>query len=176
MPFIVEDLPADFVARPREYAGLANQLLDSTREEPIAITVALRGAGGYGKTALARALCHDEAIQNAFDDGVLWVTLGERPGDLTALVEDLISMLSGQRPGFAGLETTVAALAELLADREMLIVIDDVWDAAHLRPFLQGGDRCARLITTRMTDVLPPGARRVEVDAMAVGEAVALLQ
>ena len=176
VPFMVEDLPADFVARPREYAGLANQLLDSTREEPIAITVALRGAGGYGKTALARALCHDEAIQNAFDDGVLWVTLGERPGDLTALVEDLISMLSGQRPGFAGLETAVAALAELLADREMLIVIDDVWDAAHLRPFLQGGDRCARLITTRMTDVLSPGARRVEVDAMAVGEAVALLQ
>ena len=176
VPFMVEDLPADFVARPREYAGLIDHLLDPAQEEPMAVTVALRGAGGYGKTALARALCHDEAIQNAFDDGVLWVTLGERPGDLTALVEDLIGMLSGQRPGFAGLETAVAALAELLADREMLIVIDDVWDAAHLRPFLQGGDRCARLITTRMTDVLPPGARRVEVDAMAVAEAVALLQ
>ena len=26
----------------------------------------------------------DEAIQNAFDDGILWVTLGEKPGDLTA--------------------------------------------------------------------------------------------
>ena len=175
VPFMVEDLPPDFVPRPREYALLADQLLDRSREEPIAITTALRGAGGFGKTALARALCHDEAIQNAFDDGVLWVTLGERPGDLTARVVDLIYMLTGQRPGFAGLETAVAALAELLADRDMLIVIDDAWDAAHVQPFLQGGERCARIITTRIADVLPAGTRRIDVDAMAQAEAVALL-
>jgi len=175
VPFMVEDLPADFVARPREYERLVDQLLDREREEPIAITTALRGAGGFGKTALACALCHDERIQNAFDDGVLWVTLGERPGDLTARVEDLIFMLCGQRPGFAGIETAVAALGELLADREMLIVIDDAWDAAHVRPFLQGGERCARVITTRISDVLPPGARRIDVDAMAESEAVNLL-
>lgn len=175
VPFMVEDLPPDFVPRPREYAALVGLLLDADRDEPIAVTVGLRGAGGFGKTALARALCHDEAIQNAFDDGVLWVTLGERPGDLSARVEDLIVMLSGQRPGFASIETAVAALAELLADRDMLIVIDDVWDAVHARPFLQGGERCARIITTRNTDVLPPGARRIDVDAMATGEAVALL-
>ena len=50
-----------------------------------------------------------------------------------------------------------SAFAELLADRELLIVIDDAWDAAHVRPFLQGGERCARLITTRIVDVLPAG-------------------
>ncbi len=175
VPFMVEDLPPDFVPRPREHELLLNRLLDRSREEPVAITTALRGAGGFGKTALARALCHDERIQNAFDDGVLWVTLGEKPGELTARVEDLIFMLSGQRPGFASTEAAVAALTELLADREVLIVIDDVWQAAHARPFLQGGERCARIITTRNSDTLPPGAARIEVDAMAEAEALALL-
>ena len=175
VPFMVEALPPDFVPRPREFDRLLAQLLDPVREEPIAITTALRGAGGFGKTALACALCHDERIQNAFDDGILWVTLGERPGDLTGRVEDLIHMLSGQRSGFAGLDAAVAALAELLADRALLIVIDDVWDAAHVRPFLQGGPRCARLITTRLSDVLPSGTRRVDVDAMDSAEAQLLL-
>lgn len=175
VPFMVEDLRADFVPREREMDLLAGQLLDRERGEPVAITAALRGAGGFGKTALARALCHEPAIQDAFDDGILWVTLGERPGDLTARVEDLIYMLSGHRPGFASIEAATAALAELLADRDLLIVIDDVWDAAHLRPFLQGGERCARIVTTRMADVLPADARRVDVDAMAEAEAVAVL-
>lgn len=175
VPFMVEDLPQDYVPRPRETERLLAQLLDREREEPIAITTGLRGAGGFGKTALARALCHDERIQNAFDDGILWVTLGERPGDLTGRIEDLIVMLTGQRPGFAGLDAAASAFAELLADRELLIVIDDAWDADHVRPFLQGGERCARLITTRMVDTLPAGARRVEVDAMAADEARRLL-
>jgi hypothetical protein len=37
----------------------------------------------------------------------------------------------------------------LLADRDILLVIDDVWNSTHLEPFLQGGKRCARLVTTR---------------------------
>ncbi len=53
VPFMVEDLPADFVARPREFNALIDKLLDQRREEPVAITAALRGAGGYGKTTMA---------------------------------------------------------------------------------------------------------------------------
>src|SRR6476659_4079155 len=175
VPFMTEDLPSEFVSRPAEYAQLRRHLLDPARQEPLALTTAVRGAGGYGKTVLARALCHDEEIQNAFDDGVLWVTLGEKPGDLTGRVEDLIYFLSGQRPTFASLEAATALFVELLADRDILLVIDDVWDGAHLRPFLQGGRRCARVITTRLMDVLPAGAQRVDVDAMRPSEATALL-
>ena len=175
VPFMVEDLPVDFIARPREFEVLASHIVHREREEPIAGTAVLCGAGGFGKTALVRALCHDEAVQNAFDDGILWVTLGENPGALTARVEDLIAMLSGRRPGFAGIEAATASLAELLADRDLLIVIDDVWNGAHLAPFLQGGERCARVVTTRNADVLPAGARRVDVDAMRGDEAAALV-
>ena len=175
VPFMVEDLPEGFVPRPGEFDRLLELLIDKQREEPVAITAALKGAGGYGKTTLAKALCHDERIQDAFDDGILWVTLGEHPGDLTGRVEDLIVTLSDERPGFTTLDAAVSRFKELLADRDILMVIDDVWDRAHLNPFIQGGPRCARLITTRNLDTLPASATKVQVDAMRQNEATELL-
>ncbi len=175
VPFMVEDLPSVFVPRPAEFNALMDKLLDQKREEPVAITAALRGAGGYGKTTLAKALCHDEHVQQAFDDGILWVTLGEQPDNLIGRVIDLIEVLSGERPGFTGIDAAAARLAELLADRDILMVIDDVWDSAHLKPFMQGGKRCARLITTRNSHTLPVGVQKIDVDAMRSGEAKALL-
>ena len=175
VPFMVEDLPADYVHRQHEHDALIEILLDQRREEPVAITAVLRGAGGYGKTTMAKALCHDERIQDAFDDGILWVTLGANPGNLVGKIEDLIYMLSHDRHGFTDIDTAVARLAELLAERDILLVVDDVWDAMHLKPFLQGGKRCARLITTRNEDVLPANAQSLVVDAMQPGEAVQLL-
>ncbi len=141
----------------------------------MAITAALEGAGGFGKTALARALCHDERVQDAFYDGVLWVTLGEAPGEPTGRIADLIEILTGARPGFDTVEAATARLAEVLAERTMLIVVDDVWNARDLRPFLRGGPRCARLITTRDRSTVPADARQVLVDAMRPAEALALL-
>jgi hypothetical protein len=176
VPFMVEDLPEHFVPRPEEFDRLQTWLLDKEREEPIAITAALRGAGGYGKTTLARALCHNEAIQEAFDDGILWVTLGENPGDLVGRVQDLVQTLDETQPKFTGIDVAVARLVELLADRDILIVIDDVWDGAHLKPFMQGGPRCARLITTRNLDTLPANAKDAAVDAMQPEEATELLR
>ncbi|HKQ90004.1 MAG TPA: TIR domain-containing protein, partial [Blastocatellia bacterium] len=174
VPFMVEDLDG-FIPRPEEFDQLVALLLDQSREEPVAITAALRGAGGYGKTTLARVICLDDRIQNAFDDGILWVTLGENPGDLTPRVEELIHQLSGDRQSFPNLEAAITRLKQLLEDRDLLLVIDDLWNNAHLRPFTQGGPRCARLITTRNLDTLPDGVYKVKVDAMKQNEAVALL-
>ncbi len=175
VPFMVEDLPPDYVPRPQEFEALIEKLLDQQRQEPVAITAALRGAGGYGKTTMAKAICHDERIQQAFDDGILWVTLGENPGNLVGKVEDLIYLLNQERPGFTDSHAAGARLAELLADRDILLVVDDVWDAIHLKPFLQGGKRCARLITTRNEDVLPANVQSQIVDAMQSDQAIQLL-
>jgi hypothetical protein len=174
-PFMPANLPFDFVPRPTEFNALIRKLLDEKREESIAITAALRGAGGYGKTTMALALCHDKRIQQAFDDGILWVTLGEHPGNLVGKIEDLVYMLSHERPGFTGIDAAGARLAELLTGRDILLVIDDVWDGMHLRPFLQGGTRCVRLITTRNEEVLPANVQSMIVDAMQPDEAVQLL-
>ena len=73
------DLPDTFVQRPREFDRLKEHLLAPTCSGPVVITTALAGAGGFGKTTLAASLCHDEDIEQNFDDGILWVTLGQQP-------------------------------------------------------------------------------------------------
>lgn len=177
VPFMAEPLPADFIPREAEFAELKQQLLSHDQQEPVAITAAFRGAGGYGKTTLARALCHDEDIQFAFDDGILWITLGEKPtySALLSKLRDLIRILSGDHPTFENLEAGKSHLNELLDDRDILLVIDDVWRSGDLMPFIGSGSRCARLITTRRVDVLPPKAIRVAVEQMTIVEATRLL-
>jgi WD40 repeat protein len=176
VPFMADVLTADFVARPAEFDRLKARLLDA-RGNPVAITAALRGAGGFGKTALANALCHDSDIQDAFADGILRVTLGERAGDLLGRVDELIKILTGERRGFHTLDAAKAALAEALDDRQCLLVIDDVWTTADLAPFLHRGlrDRTTRLITTRDDSVLPKDATRIRVDAMTPDQAQSML-
>ncbi len=174
-PFMVADLPPYFVPRVQELEQLVDAVLHKLPGESAAITAALRGAGGYGKTTIAMALCHDPRIKNHFTDGILWVTLGEHPANLLGRVEDLIYILHQERPGFADLNAATTYLASLLADQTLLLVIDDVWNEAHLKPFIQGGSHCVRLITTRDEQVLPPGTKRILVDAMSRSEAIQLL-
>ncbi|MFZ1104160.1 MAG: hypothetical protein WAN86_15175 [Hyphomicrobiaceae bacterium] len=63
VPMMAPEPPADFVPRPVEFDGLKRRLLDA-KGDAVGITAALRGAGGYGKTTLARALAHDPDIQD----------------------------------------------------------------------------------------------------------------
>ena len=175
VPMMAEPPPEDFIDRSAEFEALKALLVDEGQKDTIAITAALKGAGGYGKTTLARALCHDDAVLETYYDGVLWVTLGEKPGDTATTLEDLIVVLSGEASGLTSAEARRSRLADLLRDRHMLIVLDDVWNAAHVQPLMLGGEHCARLITTRDSQTLPQGTREVRVDAMHAQEATSLL-
>jgi hypothetical protein len=174
-PMMVPEPPDFFVPRPKEFDALKRQLLDA-KGDAVAITAALRGAGGYGKTVLARALAHDADIQMAYFDGVLWAELGEQGGGrVIAVINDLVARLTGASPHTTTLEAARTALAEALGDLRILLVIDDVWSRSHLDPFLHGGRHTTRLVTTRFDRELPETAMRQPVDAMQAGEALALL-
>ncbi len=173
VPFMAPPLPAGFVGRQREFDAMRSLVLDPRTGDTIAVTAALTGSGGFGKTTLAAALCHDDEVVSAFDDGVLWATLGQSPNVLGELTR-LYAALTGERPGFISIEDAAQALAEKLEHKRCLIVLDDAWDIAHLRPFLRGGPGCARLVTTRQASVAVEG-ERVAVDEMTAQEAEALL-
>ncbi len=138
VPMMAPRPPADFIPRPEQFEALRSLLVTEADGQRVSITAALKGAGGYGKTTLAKALCHDDAVQQRFHHGILWVTLGETP-DLIKQILDLIEVLTGARPGYQDLGAASARLAELLANHAYLLVIDDVWKRAHLDPFLRGG-------------------------------------
>ncbi len=171
---MVPELPEDFVERPAEFGALKSKLLDA-KGDAVAISAALKGAGGYGKTTLAKALAHDQDIQDAYFDGILYIELGQKPENLLSGIADLIEILSGERPGVETINAAAAKFAETLGERRILLVIDDVWREQDLRPLLQGGKNTTRLITTRLANVLPQSAVRHPVDAMTTYEAHKLL-
>lgn len=51
VPMMAPQPPVDFVKRPAEFEALKGKLLDA-RGDAVAISAALKGAGGYGKMAL----------------------------------------------------------------------------------------------------------------------------
>ena len=171
VPFMAPDLPSQLVTRRAIHQAIVEQLLAEDEEGVTAL--ALRGAGGVGKTTLAAAVCHDEAVVSSFDDGVLWVTVGENP-NLQQAVTKLYAALTGERPAFVDVEDAAYNLAERLIDRRCLIVVDDVWNPAHLKPFLRGGAPSVRLITTRFYDVASE-AKLMNVAEMTGDEAVHML-
>jgi hypothetical protein len=63
MPMMASEPPSDFVHRPKEFDALKRRLLNAKGDSVTAITAALRGAGGYGKTTLAKALPHDPTFR-----------------------------------------------------------------------------------------------------------------
>ncbi|MFC8927510.1 NB-ARC domain-containing protein [Streptomyces albidoflavus] len=146
----------------------------------VGLTTGLQGAGGFGKTTLAKAVCADERVRRRFST-VVFVTLG---GDLrggpriAAKAAEVVRLVTGEEalfhedPALAG-----AQLGRALdgVGGRLLLVLDDVWSEAQLAPFLVGGRNCVRLVTTRIPTVLPDTASRVLVDRMTDDQARAVL-
>ena len=58
-----------------------DQIMSSTTRTLLASSnrpLAIHGGGGFGKTTLAIAVCHDPEVIRTFPNGILWVTMGEK--------------------------------------------------------------------------------------------------
>ncbi len=172
--FNVPAPPAGFVERKAELEQLMEQVCDPAAST-VAITTALQGSGGYGKTLLSRRVARDSHTRQTYPDAVLEVTIGEKPADLVALVRGVMTHVipEDEIPYFPNVDVASAHLRSLFTGRRVLLLIDDVWHYDHLKPFLTLG--CACLVTTRFAHTLPPDAKPVLVDRMRQNEAVAVL-
>ncbi|WP_327397010.1 NB-ARC domain-containing protein [Streptomyces phaeochromogenes] len=145
----------------------------------VGITTSLWGAGGFGKTTLATAVCAGRRVRRRFRSRIYPVTIGRDVrgrAAVAAKVVEVTRFITGDTTEFDDPALAGAHLGRLLDKRpRTLLVLDDVWEAEQLDPFLTGGRHCVRLVTTRNPALLPPGAQRIPVDQMSRNQAKAVL-
>ncbi|MEU4445414.1 CHAT domain-containing protein [Actinosynnema sp. NPDC050801] len=167
----------DFTGRESELAEL-DALLG---EHFTAVVVsAVSGTAGVGKTALAIHWAH--RVRDRFPDGQLYVDLRGYDRELPLEHGDVLS-------GFLralsvvdvpnDVEERAALYRSLVADRRVLVVLDNARTASQVLPLLPGSPGCFVIVTSR--DALPElrvryGARGVDLDRLPPDDAVRLLR
>jgi tetratricopeptide (TPR) repeat protein len=208
-PAVPPATPRQLPAATRHFAGRAAQLTALTglakATEEIGGTVvicAIHGTAGVGKTTLAVHWAHRAA--EWFPDGQLYVNLRGfdpagppmEPADALRGFLDALRVPAEQIP--SGVDAQATMFRTMLAERRMLVVLDNARDAEQARPLLPAASRCLVLITSRnqlsslvavegahpvTLDLLPPaearellarrlGAARVSADPAAVDEII----
>ncbi|HZE37692.1 MAG TPA: BTAD domain-containing putative transcriptional regulator, partial [Stackebrandtia sp.] len=176
-----EQLPADptaLVGRDDQLSTL-DQLLYNGRTT--AVVSAIDGAGGVGKTALAVHWAHQ--VRQHFPEGQLYLDLRGydaaepvTPADALATLLHALGQPDSTIP--ANLDDAAAMYRSLLADRHMLVLLDNAREAAQVRPLLPGGTGNFALVTSRdslasliaLDDAVP-----VRVDTLGPNESIALI-
>ncbi len=159
-----------------------DRIADRDAQRRAVIITAIDGTAGVGKTALAVHWAH--RVADRFPDGQLYVNLRgySPPGQImqpaTALRGFLDALEVPSRRIPANLDAQAALYRSLMANKRMLIVLDNARDTDQVRPLLPGSGGCLVLITSRR--VLTPlvaleGANRVDVGLLTADESVALL-
>ncbi|WP_328708886.1 NB-ARC domain-containing protein [Microbispora hainanensis] len=143
-----------------------------------ASVTALTGPAGVGKSALAIQVAH--RLRGRFPGGCLYVNLqgsvsGVPPLRSDELANRLAAELEGRPQESAEGAEAATRLRALLADRQILVVCDDVRSADQFESLLPLGRQATVLVTTRTARAVPAGARLLSLRPLALDDAVALL-
>jgi hypothetical protein len=166
------------VDRPDEVDQVVAALRHGRGRGTVGITTAVHGAGGFGKTTVAKMVRADRRVLRRFGSRVYWVTLGRDVGKqvLVGLVNDLIVQLDpGRAVTFTDARQAGEHLAAVVArGPRRLLVLDDVWADEQLAGFPVAG-RCVRLVTTRNPSLAAGVVVPIRVDQMSDLQAQTLL-
>jgi hypothetical protein len=133
----------------RDVRGLLHTTRKGTTNNRL---VVVRGWPGVGKTTLVGVIGRDPEVTRDFPDGVLWTSLNQKPNLLSILAAWGRALGTDELLRTPTLKEATARLADWLRNKQMLLIVDDVWEESDALPFLQArGERCALLVTTRLT-------------------------
>ncbi|MEU3353974.1 AfsR/SARP family transcriptional regulator [Streptomyces sp. NPDC037389] len=166
---------ADFTGRAAAVEEVCAALVpDGPRGE---VTVVVSGPGGVGKSVLAVHAAH--RVREHFPDGQLYADLrgpDGRPAHPATVLGTFLRALGVATAAVPDGEAERAALLRrLLADRRVLMVLDNAEDTGQARPFLPAAPACAVLVTSRAKPAGLPHARLTDLGALTPEEARALL-
>ncbi|MFI7438837.1 AfsR/SARP family transcriptional regulator [Nonomuraea indica] len=167
-------LPADigdFVGREAELARLSALCSPGAPVPPV---VVITGPPGVGKSTLALHAAH--RFRPAFPDGQLYLRLGvPTPRTPAALLAELLRALNAHVIP-ESVEERATLYRSLVADRSMLIVLEDAADEQQVVPLLPGTPRSAVIVTSRGPLPALPGASVVPLAVPSPEEARRLLE
>ncbi|MFB9834900.1 AfsR/SARP family transcriptional regulator [Actinoallomurus acaciae] len=168
----------DFTGHEAELTGIDAALggdRDPDRPAPVA---AVSGEGGIGKTTVAVHAAH--RLRKAYPGGQLFAVLdGARPtaADPHEVLGRFLRALG--MPDAAVPENEderAAAYRSLLADRRVLVVLDDVRDERQIERLLPGSGTCAVIVTSRPRLGGLAGAHRIDLGGLPDADGDALLR
>lgn len=180
----VRTLPRQLPAAPAHFTGREAQLyeLNGLLEAGTAAVAAVTGTAGVGKTSFALHWAHQ--VSDRFPDGQLYVNLrgfdpvGQpvAPGEA---VRALLSALGTAPEAVPGdLDAQIGLYRSLVADKRILLVLDNARDAAQVRPLLPGGRGTAAVVTSRdkLSGLVAQGARPIGLRPLGSAEAGLFLE
>ncbi|MFI5584310.1 BTAD domain-containing putative transcriptional regulator [Amycolatopsis sp. NPDC051758] len=165
---------ADFTGRAHEVAELARKLAEPAGGSRLC---AVYGKPGSGKSTVAAHVAH--RVREHFPDGQLYASLR----GVQAVRADPAEVLAGflralgvpDRDIPVRLEERAQLYRTLLADRRILVVLDDAAGERQVRPLLPGGHTCAALVTSRERLGAVGGAHHLHLPVLDEAEALELL-
>ena len=183
-------LPTHYIERPKLLKEITEKVLSTDIDNTIHITVVITGMAGFGKSTLAKALCHQQLIKKHFRNGFLVVELGPKPRNKCLMLREIFHMLTGNRwtnPTASVQETIgedemIACLSEELnglckRNPRLLVIIDDVWEMEDAVDYAEIFSGCKIVLTTRRKDIASSidCKHKVHIDSMELFEANQLL-
>lgn len=167
----------DFTGCDAQLAVIAQHLIAGADRSGMVPVAAITGKAGVGKTALAIHAAHQ--LRAHFPHGQLYVDLRgaqAQPLDATQVLGRFLRALGVDTTAVPDdVEERAALYRSRLANRRLLILLDNAEDEQQLRPLLPATPSCAVLITSRPRLVGLSGAHRIELDIFEPDQAVELL-
>ena len=176
-PEMPDSLPYDVPDYTGRSADIEADLCERVATGGVTIAT-IDGMAGVGKTAFALHVAH--RLADRYPDGRLFVDLhghspGHPPVEPAACLETLLRAVGVPAEGIpASTDERAALWRSRLAGRRVLIVLDNVADAARVRPLLPGAPGCLVLITSRRRLPGLAGAVPVSLDVLSTADAAAL--